>query len=72
MGNLFFTEALSAIEKASAGGKTPADANGWEAFVSFLKTSCQEIGAWFWNKDASGRNRITRLILAITVLVLCH
>ena len=72
MGNLFFTEALSAIEKASVGGKTPADPSGWEAFVSFLKTSCQEIGAWFWNKDASGRNRITRLVLAITVLVLCH
>ena len=72
MGNLFFTEAVSAIEKTSAGGETPADANGWEAFVSFLKTSCQEIGAWFWNKDASGRNRITRLVLAITILVLCH
>lgn len=57
-------------ESVFSDGKSSS--NNWEGFVSWLKSSGNNIKDWFWEADTSGRNRITRLVLAIAILVICH
>lgn len=68
MNPLFLEAAVS--DSSSAGGSN--NLNWWDGFVNWLTENGKNIGDWFWATDANGRNRITRLILAVTILIVCH
>lgn len=61
---------LSSEEPSSS--STQGGTNAWEGFLSWLKESGKKIGDWFLTSDTNGRNRMTRLILALCILIVCH